>query len=60
MKKKVETVNVMSGLEATVMPRYNTHAVGHGLWKSRKDKTRRAEKKETSAEPGLTTAADEN
>lgn len=45
MKKKVETVNVMSGLEATVMPRYNTHAVGHGLWKSRKDKTRRAEKK---------------
>ena len=27
------------------MPRYNTHAVGHGLWKSRKDKRRHAEKR---------------
>lgn len=43
--KKSETINVVSGFEAVVMPRYNTHAVGHGLWKSKKDKTRRAEKK---------------
>ena len=29
-KNKVQTISVMSGVEATVMPKFNTHAVGHG------------------------------
>lgn len=35
----------MSGLEATIMPKFNTHAVGYGKWASRKDKQRKAERK---------------
>ena len=31
-KNKVQTISVMSGLEATVMPKFNTHAVGYGKW----------------------------
>lgn len=44
-KNKVQTISVMSGVEATVMPKFNTHAVGHGKWASRKDKQRRSEKR---------------
>lgn len=42
-KNKIQTISVMSGVEATVMPKFNTHAVGHGKWTSRKDKQRRSE-----------------
>ena len=44
-KNKVQTISVMSGLEATIMPKFNTHAVGYGKWASRKDKQRKAERK---------------
>lgn len=44
-KNKVQTISVMSGLEATIMPKFNTHAVGYGKWASRKDKQRKTERK---------------
>lgn len=44
-KNKVQTISVMSGLEATIMPKFNTHTVGYGKWASRKDKQRKAERK---------------
>ena len=27
-KNKVQTISVMSGLEATIMPKFNTHEIG--------------------------------
>lgn len=55
-KNKVQTISVMSGLEATIMPKFNTHAVGYGKWASRKDKQRKAERKQISLLADLTAA----
>lgn len=44
MKKKKETIHVMSGVEATVMPRYNAFSCGYGMHKSAKHPNRQKEK----------------
>ena len=49
-KKSVETIHVMNGIEATIMPQYNAFAGGYGLHKSAKYPNRQARKNEVRKE----------
>lgn len=49
-KNKTEAIHVMSGLEATVMPRYNAFAGGYGLHNSAKYPNRQTRKNEMRKE----------
>lgn len=49
-KNKTEIIHVMSGLEATVIPRYNAFAGGYRLHKSAKHPNRQTRKSEMRKE----------
>lgn len=45
-----ETIHVLSGVEATVMPKYNAYGGGYGLHKSAKHPSRQERKMKTRKE----------
>lgn len=45
--KEMESIKVLSSVEATVMPKYNPYAVGHGVYQSKKHPKRSTRKNET-------------
>lgn len=45
--KQMENIQVLNSIEATVMPKYNPYAIGHGIHQSKKHPKRSTQKNET-------------